>query len=88
MTINKSDIIDAVAKEYDVNKLVNYIFTEISDALQRGDDVSIRGFGSFSVKDVKQHEAVHPRTKERIMIPGYKKIVFRPGNDLVKAVRG
>lgn len=87
MTLNKSDLIDMLTKRYDVNKLVGDIFNEISNALQRGDDVSIRGFGTFSVKEVKGHPAVHPTTKERTMVPAYKKIVFRPGNDLVRAVR-
>ena len=67
MTVNKSDLIDTLAKSYDVNKLVNDIFAEIISALQRGDDVSIRGFGTFGVKDVKGHEIVHPQRIRRLV---------------------
>ena len=34
----------------DIERIVNTVFDEISDALQRGDRVELRGFGAFSVK--------------------------------------
>ena len=34
----------------DVERIVNTVFNEITEALAKGDRVELRGFGAFSVK--------------------------------------
>ena len=52
----RSELIQKIADENphlfqrDVEKIVNTIFEEITDALANGDRVELRGFGAFSVK--------------------------------------
>ena len=93
MNMNKSDLINAVTKKRDGNKkyivksVLEDIFDEIQSALMRGEKVSIRGFGTFEVKEFKAHPAVHPETKERIMVPSFQNVVFHPGEELTRSVR-
>jgi integration host factor subunit beta len=52
----RSELIQKIADENphlfqrDVERIVNTIFEEITDALANGDRVELRGFGAFSVK--------------------------------------
>lgn len=92
MSMNKTDLINAVAgkqgnKKYVVKNVIDDIFDEIQAALIRGEKVTIRGFGTFEVKEFKAHPAVHPETKERIMVPSFQNVVFRPGDELTRSVR-
>lgn len=92
MSMNKTDLINAVAgkqgnKKYIVKNVIDDIFDEIQAALIRGEKVTIRGFGTFEVKEFKAHPAVHPETKERIMVPSFQNVVFRPGDELTRSVR-
>ena len=69
MSINKSDLTNLLAqnrgyKKYAIKNALDDIFEEITEALKRGEKVSIRGFGTFEVKTFKSHAAVHPGTKE------------------------
>lgn len=92
MSINKSDLTNLLAqnrgyKKYAIKNALDDIFEEITEALKRGEKVSIRGFGTFEVKTFKSHAAVHPGTKESIIVPSYKNVVFRPGDELTREVR-
>ena len=52
----RSELIQIIADENphlyqrDVERIVNTVFSEITEALAKGDRVELRGFGAFSVK--------------------------------------
>ena len=52
----RSELIQIIAEENphlyqrDVERIVNTVFSEITEALAKGDRVELRGFGAFSVK--------------------------------------
>ena len=56
MNMIKSELVQRIADRNphlylrDVEKIVNAILDEITNALSRGDRVELRGFGAFSVK--------------------------------------
>lgn len=92
MSINKTDLTNLLAqnkgyKKYAIKNAMDDIFTEIANALSRGEKVVIRGFGTFEVKTFKSHAAVHPGTGESIVVPSFKNVVFRPGDELTRSVR-
>lgn len=91
--INKTDLINRLAegkdyKKYAIKNAIDDLFAEIMIALKEGEKVSIRGFGTFEVKTYKSHPAVHPGTKEAIVVPSFKNVVFRPGDELTREIRG
>ncbi len=76
--MNKTDLIKAlknrVGISYDFSKkIVDSIFFSMSEALTRGDRVTIKGFGTFLVKEYKGYFGRNPKTGESIKI-GEKKL--------------
>ena len=64
------------------------IFTdEISAAAARGEDVTLTGFGTFSIRQREPREGRNPQTGASIRIPASKTVGFKPGKALKAAVR-
>lgn len=60
-------------------------FAAISEALARGDDVTIRGFGRFSTKFRPFHWRQIPRDREIVRVPDRTLVTFTAGVDLRRA---
>lgn len=64
----RSELIQKIAEDNphlyqrDVERIVNTVFEEITDAMSRGDRVELRGFGAFSVKKRDARVGRNPRT--------------------------
>lgn len=89
--MNKSELVDAVADSADISKAaasraVDAMISTVSSALQNGDQVSLVGFGTFSVKERAARTGRNPRTGESIEIPAAKNPVFKAGKALKDAV--
>jgi DNA-binding protein HU-beta len=81
--MTRKDLIDKVAEEFGIKKkdaeaVVKFLFKEITEALKRGERVSIQGFGVFDLKEQKERKIRNPRTGELIEVPRKKKVYFRP----------
>lgn len=93
MTVNKSDLVKLVVEKtgipkYKTKRMVDGLFDIMCDLLCNGDRIAVRGFGTWEVKTVKGHPLVHPATGERMMAEDYQNVVFRPGEELIRTVRG
>ena len=66
----------------DVEKIVETVFDEISDALVRGDRVELRGFGAFSVKHREGRTGRNPRTGESVEVEAKRLPFFKTGKAL------
>jgi integration host factor subunit beta len=84
----KSEIVEKILAEnpslskFDVNKVVEIVFDQISNALSTGKRVEIRGFGAFSVKHKPARTGRNPRTGEPVDIPAKTVPHFKAGKDL------
>ena len=73
--MTKSELIDALAaRRTDLTKaraelVVNCVFDAMTEALQRGEGIEIRGFGSFTVRPYKPYSGRNPRTGEPVDVP-------------------
>ena len=90
--MNKADLINAVAEKTglskkDSEKAVAAVFASITESLQRGEKLSLVGFGTFEVKERAARPGVNPRTKEPITIPASKSPVFKAGKPLKDAIK-
>ena len=71
----------------DVERIVNTVFDEITNAMANGDRVELRGFGAFSVKATKPKPAArNPKTGEIVYVPARRKTQFKPGKVLKEAM--
>jgi len=59
----------------------------ITLTLEKGDKVSLIGFGTFKVNARKARTGVNPQTKAKIQIPATKVPVFKAGKKLKEAVK-
>jgi integration host factor subunit beta len=66
----------------DCEAVVNAMLGRIVDALVNGDRVEIRGFGAFSVKELRARQGRNPRTGESVAVREKKGVYFRPGKDI------
>lgn len=89
--MNKSELVDAMAKKAGLSKkdteAVLNAFTEIvTDALKKDDKISLIGFGTFEVSKRAAREGKNPQTGEKIKIKASKAPKFKAGKALKDAV--
>ncbi len=89
--MNKNDLVTVVASaagltKADAAKAVDGVFDAITDALKKGDEVRLVGFGTFAVAAREKSEGRNPRTGEKITIPASKQPKFKAGKGLKDAV--
>lgn len=89
--MTKSELIDAIATSGSLTKaraelLVNCIFDSMTEALERGEGIEIRGFGSFTVRPYKPYSGRNPRTGETVPVPAKRLPFFKVGKELREIV--
>ncbi len=90
-TVNKSDLIDAIAAGADISKAsagraLDSAIGAITGALQNGDQVSLVGFGTYSVKHRAARAGRNPQTGAEIQIAAANVPSFKAGKALKDAV--
>lgn len=92
--MTKSELIQRLAERNphlymrDVEKIVETVFDEITDALARGDRVELRGFGAFSVKERDARLGRNPRTGENVDVEAKRLPFFKTGKALRERLNG
>ena len=89
--MNKMQLIDRVAErtqltKVDVETVINAVIDEIKGGIRGGDDVTLMGFGTFTLTRRKARRGRNPRTGTEIAIPEQVLPKFRPGKDFRKLV--
>jgi len=89
--MTKSELIDAIAGRGELTKaraelVVNCIFDAMTEALQRGEGIEIRGFGSFTVRPYKPYSGRNPRTGQPVPVPAKRLPFFKVGKELKELV--
>jgi nucleoid DNA-binding protein len=89
--MNKGDLINEVAKVVSTKKeaqeAVDCVFSSITKALNKGDTVTLVGFGTFKVTQRKARKGRNPQTGEEIKIKASKAAKFTPGKSLKETVK-
>lgn len=91
--MNKTEFAQLVAERLgsskaDGAKAVDAVFGALTEALAKGEDVKLIGFGSFEVSERAEREGKNPRTGEAIKIAAAKQAKFKPGAQLKDALNG
>lgn len=91
--MNKTELIELVAKETGKSKteagqMVDVVLGEIAGALQRGEKVSLLGFGNFEVRERAARLGRNPKTGETVHVEAKRVPAFKPGKRLKEAVNG
>jgi integration host factor subunit beta len=92
--MTKSDLILRLAEKYphllqrDIERIVNTVFDEISNALARNSRVELRGFGAFSVKQREARQGRNPRTGATVSVSEKFVPFFKTGKQLRDRLNG
>ena len=89
--MNKAELITHIADEHSITKIeaekvIDRFTSSIISALSKGKEISLMGFGSFSVSKVAARAGRNPRTGETIQIAAYNQPRFKVGQKLKNAV--
>ena len=90
----RSELIQKIADENphlyqrDVERIVNTIFDQITDAMAQGNRVELRGFGAFSVKRRDPRLGRNPRTGEAVEVDEKHVPFFKTGKLLRDRLNG
>jgi integration host factor subunit beta len=92
-TVKKADLVEEVARVTDLplkesEAIVETIFGSIISALQGGDRIEIRGFGSFSIHHRRGRIGRNPNTGTKVEVPPKRIPVFKPSRELKNHVNG
>jgi DNA-binding protein HU-beta len=89
--MNKAELIGRIAKDAKIPKTTAVVVLDttlgtITDALKKGQSVTLIGFGTFSISNRKARKGRNPQTNKEIKIPARRVPKFKPGKDLKAAV--
>jgi len=90
--VSKEELVQAVAERAGLPRAqaalaVGGILGAVRDALAQGGQVRLVGFGTFEVRDRAARKGRDPRTGTALEIPARRVPVFRPGRNLVRALK-
>ena len=89
--MTKADLIDAIAdsaklKKSDSANALESIISAVQNALKKGEDVRLVGFGTFSVRKRDARKGRNPQTGKEIKIAAKKVPVFKAGKTFKESV--
>jgi integration host factor subunit beta len=90
--MTKSDLVQKLSEQVttltkkECEVIVDTVFQHMKDALQRGEKIEIRGFGSFTVRVRRAKEGRNPKTGEKVSIPEKRIPFFKVGKELRELV--
>lgn len=87
--MNKLDLVNVVAEKagltkVDAKKAVDAVVCATVEAINKGERVSLVGFGTFTTATRKARKGRNPQTGAKIMIPEKKLVKFKAGSGFAK----
>ncbi|MCJ7576895.1 MAG: integration host factor subunit beta [candidate division Zixibacteria bacterium] len=84
--MTKADLVEEVSGKTgltrtDVAVVVDAFLEAVKKSLESGNNIEIRGFGTFKIKQRKARKARNPRTGEEVPVPDRKVPVFKPSTE-------
>ncbi len=82
-----AELVEEVAAQADLTKkdaevIVQTVLDSITDSLQKGEKIELRGFGSFRIRNRSSRQGRNPKTGSGVSVPAKKVPYFKPGKDI------
>jgi integration host factor subunit alpha len=92
MTITRKELIKAVSEKtgfstQDSSDLMERLFEILTEALEKGEQIKIFGFGNFVARQKRPRRGRNPQTGGEIVISGRKVVTFKASSVLRKALK-
>jgi DNA-binding protein HU-beta len=90
--MNKAELIDRIAESADISKrsagdALQGFMQAVAETLEKGEKLSLIGFGTFSVSERSARTCRNPQTGKSMKIPAKKIVKFKVGSKLAEAVK-
>lgn len=93
--MNKNDLIENIFEKQDLNLtkqqihlVIDLLEDEIKNGLSQGNNIELRGFGTFELRHRKGREnARSPKTGEKVSVPPHYVAAFRAGKTLQEKLK-
>ncbi len=90
--MRKADLVSSISDQTNIAKVdvlvtLEHFFNEVKGALENGENVYIRGFGSFVLKKRAKKIGRHIKENKPIEIPAHYIPSFKPSKVFVEAVK-
>lgn len=90
--MTKNELVEKVSKKVGLTKRASYdavdtVFSQIREALAKGDKVVITGFGTFKVRTRNTRVGRNPQTGSSIKIPSHRLAGFTAGKTLRRLIK-
>jgi DNA-binding protein HU-beta len=91
--MNKAQLIAKIAAESDITKAaagraLDALLCAIEETLVGGESMSLKGFGTFSVRDREARQGRNPKTGEPMVVEARRIAKFKPSTMLVDRING
>ena len=89
--MNKSELVATIAENGSITKVraemaLNTVLSNLANAMEKGERVTLSGFGSFKVVERAAQKGRNPQTGQAIVIPAHNVVKFKPGKQLCRRV--
>ncbi len=92
-TLTRADLCEAVYHKIGLSRvesgrLLEQVLKEITDCLERGENVNLSKFGSFTVRNRSQRIGRNPKTGEEVPVFARRVLKFKPSAILRTRING
>ncbi len=90
--MNNKDFILALASrigrtQVDTQRLVTAVLNAMSDNLIEGNNIAVKGFGTFEIKKKHERVMINPSTRKRILVPPKLVLGFKPDESFKSTIK-
>lgn len=90
--MNNKELINELAEESgytkeDSQRLVKSLIDTMSEDFEKGENVTISGFGTFEVKKRMERVLVNPTTGKKMLVPPKLVLGFKPSNSIKEQLK-
>lgn len=91
MVIGKAEFVKEMAKKAGISQekaqtALNAMIETVKEYASKGDDIQLRNFGRFSVRERKSYTVFSPLMGKQLNVKPTKKISFKPSAELKELV--
>ena len=88
--MHKKEFINHIVEQHsctkiEAEKVIDMFTSSVIDAIGKGNEISLIGFGQFNISTLKARSGLNPKTKEPVEIPAYNQVRFKVGQKLKDA---
>ena len=89
--MHKEEFSKHIAQQHNITQkaahdVIDTFTSSVIDAMGQGKEISLVGFGNFSIGKVAARTGRNPKTQEPLQIPAYNQPKFKAGQKLKDAV--